>query len=999
MSFPSEEDDCCHSGNCCSGRTQTADLVDHDHDHNHFVGKHKLPFVPEEDDCCDGGNCCAGRGTVPVEKKKVPFVPDEDDCCAGGDCCSGKVAAISVDHDHGHDHHGGSCCGAKMAASEIVDHDHGHQHTSNYKKSEPEEEDCTCCSHEISVMDHDHAFMPSNVLPQAASSSVAKLPTIARAPLEDVEMQHNHTHAHVCNVCNACDPTSNIVHAVQVTRFRVANLCCAGEEKIIRNVLRDVTGVEHIAINIIGRYAIIKHCPVECCAPSEKIVKLLNDMQLGVSIQDVATDGLNNDQSPLVDPYEAAHVTLTFLLFVIGLVMYLIPDTHTASAGVFIASTIIGVLPILRDSFVTVFIRRSIDIHVLLTVAVAGALAAQEFFDASLLVSLFTAAELLESFIMQKVQRAVNTSNMSSMPKEAFVVSLNENRKLEDLKIGDVISARTGEMIACDGVVRKGDGVVNEASITGESAPIEKHVGSKVLSGTVVQNGYLEIEIEKSPLESTWKQLEQAVADVQADRGFYGNLIDSFAAYWTPAVLVATMSLVAIGGGVTGNWSDYLHRGLVLLVLACPCAIVIAAPIPSVCAIAAAAKQGVLIRGSSVIERLAVVDTVAVDKTGTLTKGFFIVCQQKKFDCSFDGNVLLLTAALESKSTHPLANAIVSAHCGCIAEAADTVFPAVRRMKVLDGIGLEGWVEVAEEGDWKHVMIGNERMLRSHGGKVQMTVEQERDVVQFIMTNAGRTVIFIAIDDELAYAMSLSDEVRPEAVTFVQDLQERMRINVTMLTGDQADVAHTVCREVGIAQENCHARLLPADKMQWVEEVQRMRASMEGTPAPEGRVPRHRRVKARKVLMVGDGVNDSTALALASVGVAMGAAGSAMAVQAADVVLLNDNLLLLPPALRIAKAARNTILENCTFAIVVKIVAIILAIMGLLQFWEAVLIDICSLIVVVINGIKILAYQAEINNVENYEEKIESVSKKAFELMDIEAQVEQDSGTVSPLLR
>jgi Cd2+/Zn2+-exporting ATPase len=805
------------------------------------------------------------------------------------------------------------------------------------------------------------------------------------------------------SICCACDPASEVAHAIQVTRFRVANLCCAGEEKLIRSALKDMTGVEHIAINIIGRYAIIKHCPVKCCAPSDKICTVLNDLQLGVSIQDVAQSDMAGQNGPLVDPLDGLHVSLSCALFFAGLGMYLHPDTHHTSAWVFIVGTIIGVLPIVYDAYRALVIRRTVDINVLILVAVIGALAAKEYFDASLLVSLFIAAELLEHFIMKKVQRAVNSSNLSSMPKEAFVVTTNTTTKLEELKIGDVIAARTGEMIACDGVVKKGDGVVNEASITGESTPIEKHVGSKVLSGTVVQNGYLEIMIEKNPMESTWKQLEQAVADVQADRGYYGGLVDVFAAYWTPAILLCTLTLIVVGGAVTSEWSDYLHRGLVLLVLACPCAIVIAAPIPSVCAIAAAAKHGVLIRGSSVIEKLATIDTVAVDKTGTLTKGYFIVCEQLPFPCAaYEGDAMLLIAALEAKSTHPLANAIVSAYCGCIADAVDVVLPAVRKMKVLDGVGLEGWVEIVEEQDWKYLLVGNERIFASHGGKVQLSATQQQEVDLFKQRNQGRTMIFVAIDDEVAYAMSLADEIRPETKPFVTDLQDRMHVTVTMLTGDQEDVARAVCREVGIAQEECHARLMPAEKMQWVKRVQQTTtqallhpfnhpsagqsttinviantaggaAAVEEDPLSHLESATHRfeddhwhadhhtNLQPKKVLMVGDGVNDSTALALATVGVAMGAAGSAMAVQAADVVLLNDNLLLLPPALRIAQLAKRTIVENCLVAIVIKIVAIVLAISGLLEFWEAVVIDIGSLLLVVTNGTKLLYYQQTMN--------------------------------------
>lgn len=1037
------------TGECeCCPSSSSRRVDDHGHDHGHSHGhRHCRRFGPgkkpvgDDDDECD---CCPSNtssrrdvvqdqghdhghshGHVSETSRTKPTGDDEDEC----ECCPSNSSSHRVvddhDHDHGHDHGhtSGKCCGGKAKAKPTEDdecaccpsggatshrvggsggshHDHGHDHAHESGKA--------CCDSSKSSKKGEEKKEGDNPPLSIKNAAVVSAKSSGKEPAKAAESSHKAAAADGGtphdSICSACDPASEVAHAIQVTRFRVANLCCAGEEKLIRSALKDMTGVEHIAINIIGRYAIIKHCPVKCCAPSDKICTVLNDLQLGVSIQDVAQNDASGQNTPLVDPLDGLHVSLSCALFIAGLGMYLHPNTHQTSAWVFIVGTIIGVLPIVYDAYRALIIRRTVDINVLILVAVIGALAAKEYFDASLLVSLFIAAELLEHFIMKKVQRAVNSSNLSSMPKEAFVVTTNTTTKLEDLKIGDVIAARTGEMIACDGVVKKGDGVVNEASITGESTPIEKHVGSKVLSGTVVQNGYLEIVIEKNPMESTWKQLEQAVADVQADRGYYGGLVDVFAAYWTPAILFCTLVLIVVGGAVTSEWSDYLHRGLVLLVLACPCAIVIAAPIPSVCAIAAAAKHGVLIRGSSVIEKLATIDTVAVDKTGTLTKGYFIVCEQLPFPCvAYEGDAMLLIAALEAKSTHPLANAIVSAYCGCIAEAVDVVLPAVRKMKVLDGVGLEGWVEIVEEQDWKYLLVGNERIFASHGGKVQLSMTQQHEIELFKQRNQGRTMIFVAIDDELAYAMSLADEIRPETKPFVTDLQDNMHVTVTMLTGDQEDVARAVCREVGIAQEDCHARLMPAEKMQWVKRVQQTttqallhpfnhpsagpsttinamtRAAAVDAVEEDHRLshlesathrfdddhlhgdhhPKH--LQPKKVLMVGDGVNDSTALALATVGVAMGAAGSAMAVQAADVVLLNDNLLLLPPALRIAHLAKRTIVENCLVAITIKIVAIVLAISGLLEFWEAVIIDIGSLLLVVTNGTKLLYYQQTMN--------------------------------------
>eukprot|EP01034_Spumella_vulgaris_P034650 gene34650-42739_t len=550
-------------------------------------------------------------------------------------------------------------------------------------------------------------------------------------------------------------------------------------------------------------------------------------------------------------------------------------------------------------------------------IAIAGAVAAEEYFDASLVVSLFIGAELIESFVMMRVRHAVRASSPGTVAKEAYL-SNGQKVLVADLKVDDILAVRAGEMVLGDGVVVKGEGVVDESALTGESEPVSKTKGSVVLSGTVVQNGCMEVRLTANTADSTLSRLNQAVMDVQADQGEYAKMVDQFSLYWTPGVLVAAFLFIVVGGGVSKDWYLYLYRGLVLLVLACPCAIVIAAPIPSVCAIASAAKHGVLIRGSSVIERMGRVNAVALDKTGTLTKGFFKVNERLLLsevvydegeDRPFDP--MELAAAVEQKSTHPLANAVVAEFCGCIAEADDVKMPSVRKIVVVDGVGVTGWVEV--DGDWKFVAIGNEKVLRTHGGKVRVTSGQQKLMDDFMTRSTGCVVLIVAVDDQLEMMMSLSDEIRVEASDFVSSLGD-LNMTVSMITGDHELVAKSVSKMVGIREQDCFSRLLPSDKLEWVQTQQ---ATAEETvkdlemgvatstsetqePVETIAVPRTfhptKPNTTQRVLMVGDGINDSTALTAASVGVAMGAGGSAMAVASADVVLMTDNLQLLPPS-------------------------------------------------------------------------------------------------------
>ena len=535
----------------------------------------------------------------------------------------------------------------------------------------------------------------------------------------------------------------------------------------------------------------------------------------------------------------------------------------------------------------------------------------------------------------------------------------------------------------------KGEGVVDESALTGESLPIHKKLGSKVLSGTVVQNGFMEIVLDSDYLGSTMNKLNQEVLDVQADRGEYAKLVDRFSVFWTPGVIIGTIIFVVIGGSITLEWNNYVFRGLVLLVLACPCAIVIAAPIPSVCAIAVAAKSGVLIRGSSVIERMGLINSVALDKTGTLTKGFFKVNKIVKFKRSNDDesnveekdnindiniiinkndkyynhdndyNPLELAAAIEQKSSHPLANAVVAEYYGCVAELEEKniIIPNVRKIVVEDGVGVSGWVESGPHV-WNHVAIGNERLLKKNGGRVNVTEEERIIMENFNKSSQGKVILLIVIDDQLELIMSLSDEIRMESKEFISKIQ-KMKMSVSMITGDQELVAKDVCNEINIPLSDCHYRLLPKEKLEFIQNKQIERIYMVEKNENKFREKSKfwdcfqcEKKVLGKLLMVGDGINDSTALSAAEVGIAMGAGGTAMAVASADIILLTDNLLLIPSTIKLCQLARNITIQSFIFAISIKVFAIILALLGKLEFYEAVLVDMGSLLVVLANGVR-----------------------------------------------
>ena len=307
-------------------------------------------------------------------------------------------------------------------------------------------------------------------------------------------------------LCSSCSPGSNIPHEILSTRFRIANLCCAGEERIIRSSLEEIIGIEDISINIIGRYAIIKHCGVSCCAPAEKIANILNNKQLGASIQEANADEVIEPDNPKY--FHILHGLIVLLFFIIAII---IDGTISNPSYYFIGyiiCTAIGLGPILYDSLIAIY-RKTVDIHILMAVAITGAIASGEYLDAALVVTLFILAEVMEGEIMRRVRNAVQLG-IGSMPKNAILLN-GDVILVDDLKIGDKISIRAGDMILADGIVCGGSGVVDESALTGEAIPIMKGQGDKVISGTVVQNGYIEVEIDTDPKESTVRKLNDKV--------------------------------------------------------------------------------------------------------------------------------------------------------------------------------------------------------------------------------------------------------------------------------------------------------------------------------------------------------------------------------------------------------------------------------------------------------------------------------------------------------
>ncbi len=952
-----EEDDCCGCAHDHAepGHHSSADSShnhEHGHDHNHTNNNNH-----SSESCCGDSGHDHGHSHGSHSPK--------DDCCSSGSCgnkCENKES---------------SCCSNNSNNSASSGHDHGHEHGHNHSGSKfkmDEGDDCCGCAH-----DHDSGAGHSHA--HSGHSSQAEN---MNQPLMDHSHGHGHGHEHSSvsssptnvdksvemqvftelgsvqsaihqQTCISCDPVNGkLKHESQSTRIRIANLCCAGEERIIRNSLDNYHGVESVSVNILGRYIVVKHCPANCCAPADKIVDILNKQRLGASVQEALGQEEEGDTFEAFlkeNLYRWIYVTLLILILIAGSACqdalekeekheFFISSTVLYAIGIFL-----GIIPVIQGAWIAIQ-RCTIDIHVLILVAVIGALASAEYFDACIAVTLFILAEVVEEIALQKVRSVVKLGVGLGRPSNFVFLPDGSKKALEKVVVNDIVCCRAGDSVPIDGVVSKGECVVNESALTGESMPVSKTVGSQVQSGTIVQNGYVEVRVTVPVEEGTYQKLQKTVDLLQTDRGQYAKLVDRFAVYWTPTVISFCVLLVVIGGGITKDWHKFVMHALIVLVLACPCAILLAAPLPTVCAIATAAKYGVLIKGASVIERTSTINSVAVDKTGTLTKGFFKVLAKETFNSDLDYRPLELAAAIESKSSHPLANAIVSDFCGCIAEM-EADLPNAKNIKVIEGVGISGWVNAISPSsssgkkasdNWLFVRIGNERLLQSHGGDLELSPSAEAKLKRFTETyGRSAVVVLVAVEDSVDLVMALADEVREEAKEFIKQLHTS-NIGVTMLTGDHSDVAEMVAKNIGISVENCKSRLMPHEKLGFIENLQNAILHTD----------------QKNVLMIGDGINDAAALTKARVGVAMGEGGAAMAVECADVIIMSDNLLRIPATISLSKSCNRIVIENVAVSLAIKIAAIVLASTGYLPFWAAVLTDIGSLVIVLINASRLL---------------------------------------------
>jgi Cd2+/Zn2+-exporting ATPase len=566
---------------------------------------------------------------------------------------------------------------------------------------------------------------------------------------------------------------------------------------------------------------------------------------------------------------------------------------------------------------VTALRARLLYINVLMLVAVVGAVAIGQFFEAATVVFLFAIAQVLEARSMDRARGAIRAL-MDLTPAEALVRRNGADQRVsaEDVRVGDIVIVRPGEKIPIDGQVIAGDSYVNQAPVTGESLPVEKTAGAEAFAGTINGRGALEIRVTRPRRDTTLARIIHLVERAQAQRAPTQRFIDRFARVYTPAVLSLAAAIAIVPPLASGApFHEWFYRSLVLLVISCPCALVISTPVSIVSALAGAARKGVLIKGGIHLERTAEVRCVAFDKTGTLTKGRVSVTDIIPLNGATAPDILALAAAVEARSEHPIGRAILER---AAVDGLATVTSG--DLQALPGLGAEAQV------DGTHALVGNHRLFEQRA-----LCTPDIDARLDALSKRGRTAVIVAAAGRPIGIIGVADEARETGRDAVDLLRQQGVAHVALLTGDNTSTARALAASLGI--DEVHAELLPEDKVHVVEQLKR---------------------KYGTVAMVGDGVNDAPALAAADVGIAMGVAGTDAALETADVALMADELLKIPYALRLSRATLRNMRGNIIFSIALKAAFLVLALMGIATLWMAVVADMGASLVVIGNSLRLL---------------------------------------------
>jgi Cd2+/Zn2+-exporting ATPase len=698
-------------------------------------------------------------------------------------------------------------------------------------------------------------------------------------------------------------------------RFKIQNMDCPTEEALVRKAIGGLPGVVALEFDLLNRILTVGHTLTNVSSIDTALSSIgMAGVPLAAGKPDATAVAAEEHQAASISKRQWILMTVAGIAAISAEVVAYTTGNETSITVAVLALTAIFTSGVetLKKGWIALK-TFTLNINLLMSVAVIGAVAIGQWPEAAVVIWLFGIAEMIEVLSLDRARNAIRAL-MANAPETAFVQQADgawSEVPADQVEVGLIVRVRPGERIALDGIVVSGQSGVNQAPITGESIPAEKTVGATLFAGSLNERGVLEFRVTAATGETTLDRIAKSIQAAQGQRAPTQRFVDKFARVYTPVVFVLAVLLAIVPPLAFGMpWYDWIYKALVLLVIACPCALVISTPVTIVSGLTAAARRGILIKGGTYLEQGRELKTVALDKTGTITHGKPVLTDVVALAGMSKEEALRIAASLDTLSDHPVATAIVGGYKGSVA--------AVDEFEALHGRGVKGTLEGVT------YFVGNHRLmeeLKVRSSQLEVALDR--------LEMEAKTAIVLSTDTETLAIFAVADTIRDTSKVAIAELKS-LGIETIMLTGDNDKTAKAVAAQVGIA--DARGNMMPDDKLAAIETF----------------------LERGLVGMVGDGVNDAPALARSSIGFAMGAAGTDTAIETADVALMQDDLRKLPEFIRLSKKTSQVLWQNIVFALGIKAVFFVLTLTGQGTLWMAVFADAGASLIVVANGLRLL---------------------------------------------
>lgn len=690
-------------------------------------------------------------------------------------------------------------------------------------------------------------------------------------------------------------------------KYRMKNLFCAGcagkiEEKILE--LPFIKGGYYNFANQILTLSLKEEVEEESL--KKTIQDIADKIENGVEVESVNAHEENHSHEEVMSKKETAAMVAGFLIFVFNI--FFIKDTGMRNI-IFVISYVLAGADIVFSALKDIGKRNFFDENFLMTVATFGAFGIGEYPEAAAVMIFFKIGEYFQGRAVANSRKSIKEL-MDIKPEYANVLKAGQLIKLgpEEVKISDIIVVKPGERVPLDGIVKKGASILDTSMLTGESKPRKVVEGSEVLSGSINKNGLIEVEVTKNYYHSTVNKILELIEEAGGRRCETEKFISRFSRYYTPFVVFSAVFITVVPTLLYGDFNLWLYRALIFLVISCPCALVISVPLGFFGGIGRGSKEGILIKGSNYLDNLHKTESIVFDKTGTLTKGHFEVVELAAHEVS-EEELINTAAKAEFYSNHPIANSIKE----YLHEEVD--IKNLSEYKEIEGLGITVY-----DGDEK-VVVGNGKLMETEG----IDYKEHKNIYG--------TIVYVAKNKTFMGSIIIRDEIKEDAKLAVEALKNKGK-KVYMLTGDNKVTAEKIGEMLGIDRDKIYSNLLPQNKVEIYDKIKEESKGLS--------------------VFVGDGINDAPVLARADIGISMGGLGSDAAIEASDIVLMEDNPIKINTALDISKKTRTIVMENIMFALGIKFLIMILGVMGDATMWEAIFADVGVALIAILNSMRTL---------------------------------------------